>query len=123
MSWEWKTMKGWYAQQEAKVLEGGHNLGPDMVEFTQNDPAPTPGDLGTPPTSLVEQMAIAQNRKGQQPEAAVVPVGWLFQQLVKCTQHGQETIRIVAGSGGQVWIQMWQNPDGWGNDWPKIDLP
>ena len=70
-------------------------------------------------------------------EAAVVPVGWLFEQLVKCLNNGQETIRIAAGANGAIYIETFMDaedidgytgtqgidPPGWNDDWPRINLP
>jgi hypothetical protein len=70
-------------------------------------------------------------------QAWVVSIGWLFQQLVKCVQHDQETIRLAADAAGDLYIESFADageidgsgaapgidPEGWNNDWPKISLP
>ena len=70
-------------------------------------------------------------------EASVVPIGWLFEQLTKCLHNDQETIRIACDKGGDVYIETFMDgdeidgypgpkdidPEGWNNDWPKINLP
>jgi len=71
------------------------------------------------------------------PTAWVVSIGWLFQQLVKCTNQGQETIRFAVDGAGDLHIEGYADaeeiegsgaapgidPEGWNNDWPEINLP
>lgn len=75
--------------------------------------------------------------KSKEPKAWVVSIGWLFQELVKCTNQGQETIRFAVDAGGDLYIEGYADaeeiegssaapgidPPGWNNDWPDIGLP
>lgn len=70
-------------------------------------------------------------------EAWVVSIGWLFQQIVKCTNQGQETMRFAVDGAGDLYIEGYADadeiegsgapsgidPPGWNNDWPEIGLP
>lgn len=69
-------------------------------------------------------------------DASVVSIGWLFEQLIKCLHNDQETIRIATGREGEIYIETFMDseyidgyggpegdPEGWNNDWPKIQLP
>jgi hypothetical protein len=107
---EWMTMKGWYAEQGRRHGQTYASLAPDV------DPNPVEF---IPKANIEERVQAAVEEEA----AAVVPVEWLLRQLANCLHNGQETIRIAAGKNGDVYIEMWKNPGGWGNDWPKINLP
>lgn len=70
-------------------------------------------------------------------KASVVPIGWLLEQLIKCSNHDQDTIRIASDKNGRIYIESYADaedidgcseppgadPPGWNNDWPEIGLP
>ncbi len=70
-------------------------------------------------------------------KASVVPVSWLFEQLMKCVANNRETIRIAADKNGDIYIEGFFHsddlenytgpsnidPEGWSNDWPEISVP
>ena len=105
--WDYKKKKEWEERQQSKA-----GLNEDRVKFIK--------DLSAE-GAIVGRIKAAQGSTNIQ--AAVVPLDWLEKQIANCKNKGnQETIRIVAGADGEVYIEMWQNPPGWGNDWPKVDV-